>query len=141
MNKINIKDLDFMEWAPDSEPRLSYSGKPFNGIACNMRPDGTLEYENEYSDGYREGVQKEFYPDGKVSSIYHRKWSRFHGEETEWYKNGNIKSKADWQFGHKLQSQEWSEGGLLISIYDINKHPKKLEDFENDKRYFSDVNQ
>jgi antitoxin component YwqK of YwqJK toxin-antitoxin module len=141
MIKVNIKDLDFMEWAPDSEPRLSYLGKPYNGIAYNMRLDDTLEYEHEYIEGYREGIQKEFYPNGKISSIYHRKWSRFHGEETEWYLNGNIKLKADWQLGHKLYSEEWNEEGLLISVYDIKEHPEKSEILENDKKYFSRADQ
>ena len=139
MIKINVDSLDFLEWAPDGEPRFNYLGLPFNGIAIDFYKNGNLSYEREYINGYREGQQKGFHSDGSVETIYTRKWSRYHGAKTDWYPNGKIKSETLWELGHKISEKEWDENGNVISEYSITNHPEKLGALEKDRQVFSDL--
>lgn len=136
MLRINTDDLIFFEWAPDGEPRLSYNGNPFTGLALKLGEKSILKSESEYVNGYREGIQKEFYSSGQTSTIYTRKWSRYHGPDLEWHPNGVLKSENIWEFGHKISGKTFDENGNLISIYSINDHPERFLLWESDRQYF-----
>lgn len=87
----------------------TYSKKPITGIVRDYSKYG-LYSEEHYKDGHRDGVQKYYYPTGKISREINYKNGIINGIAKEYYESsGKLKIKADWS--------NFKQNGT-VSLYD-----------------------
>lgn len=98
-NILKVKDEDLELHGVDAggSPIYYYRDEPFTGYIVEHYPDGQLMSEEEYQNGYVEGVQRRYYENGQLKE--------------EYYLKGNKLSRY---------FKRWDEGGTLLSE---NKYP------------------
>ena len=124
------------------ESPIMYSEKGlFNGIGFDVYKDGQLKFENNYTDGKKDGSFKEWYENGQLSYEGNWKdgnkdglWKKWYengllvkkevnykdgnidGLWKEWYKNGQLSYEGNYKDGWEDGLQKnWFENGQLIS--------------------------
>lgn len=113
MIKVNDDDLEY-----NFEKGLYYyQGIPFTGQAVGCFPDDTLSYETTFINGLHDGIQKRWYPSGKLEAVYHFLKGGGHGTNQEWYESGKIRKEEIIEFGVKIQRIEWDEQGNVTEKY------------------------
>lgn len=107
MERVNADDL-----VQDEPERFLYNGERFTGEAVETNEDGTIIGLNTYRNGYEEGPQREWYPDGSLRSEYWVINGRITGEAREWHDNGRLAKLQHWnEFGEMTAHEEWNENG------------------------------
>jgi antitoxin component YwqK of YwqJK toxin-antitoxin module len=73
----------------------------FSGMDRSFYPDGKIRYEIGYYNGQKDGMEKSFYPDGKIR--YEIGWynGRKDGMEKYFYRDGKLKSEISYRNGRK----------------------------------------
>jgi antitoxin component YwqK of YwqJK toxin-antitoxin module len=108
--RVDVNELDW-----DEDMRL-HKGVPFSGVGFEMYPgsDSVMVSESVYSDGFREGLCREWYPSGQLK----REWQASHGvamgRMTEWHESGKVRSVGEYEFGVAIRYDEWEERGHLV---------------------------
>ncbi|GAS83207.1 toxin-antitoxin system YwqK family antitoxin [Paenibacillus amylolyticus] len=90
-------------------------GHPISGLLYERYKNGNMAYYSYYKNGLSEGNYVEFYEDGKAVSFQQMIKGVVHGKSNCWYKDGNIKSVAEYKYGFKLIYKEWDANGLLLT--------------------------
>ncbi|MFY0760721.1 toxin-antitoxin system YwqK family antitoxin [Metabacillus dongyingensis] len=96
-------------------------GKPFNGIAYELKGNGILDYYCFYKDGMAHGNKIEFYSDEQVKCEKYYKYGQLFGESICWHENGSIMSKIIYEHSIILEQEEWDESGNLILHKKLNQ--------------------
>jgi antitoxin component YwqK of YwqJK toxin-antitoxin module len=92
------------------------NSKISDGIDKAFYPDGKLKYEISYRDGRRDGMEKLFYPDGKLKSEISYRNGRRDGMEKLFYPDGKLKSETSYQNGRKSGIEKlFAPDGRFIS--------------------------
>jgi len=78
-----------------------YRGQPLTGIIEEFL-NGVLIGEAEFTDGHRGGIQRQYYPNGKLEQEYTKWFNRLEGVFTEWDENGNVTSQTHWKNGKQI---------------------------------------
>jgi antitoxin component YwqK of YwqJK toxin-antitoxin module len=127
--------IDYEELEPSEDYLLElYQGQPFNGIAFELRQDGTLWTETSFKEGQKCGVSREWSPSGVLICEETLILNVLYGISKEWYDNGQPKSEGTYEFGICINKKEWDENGNLINDYTLDaKSPEfsTLEKFRN----------
>jgi len=96
--RVDFENLEYeMGW-------MLYEGVPFTGVAFENWPDGALRCEVPYLEGYKHGVEREWYQSGQVKEESELSNGGSHGKHTEWDEGGRIVVEAmyeDCQLIHK----------------------------------------
>ena len=111
MNELQRVNEEELDWDDDVSV---LNGTPFSGIAYMLYPDGALEWEVTYHDGFKEGLVQEFHSNGKLKREWLADRGRTKGARKEWDENGNLKSEGVYEFGVELEYSEWTESGEQI---------------------------
>jgi len=67
-----------------------YQGAPFSGVLQYSYPNGNLQTEITYLNGYPEGVCREYYSNGQMMEERYIKYNLSYGHYREWDENGNL---------------------------------------------------
>ena len=98
-----------------------YERKPFNGVHKEWYDDGLLSSECVYRNGRVEGVLKVWHKNGQLALTRFYKNGLLQGESKLWYENGKLHRVENFKDGmfHGV-SKEWDEDGNLTEecLYD-----------------------
>jgi antitoxin component YwqK of YwqJK toxin-antitoxin module len=104
-----------------------------NGKKIIKYPNGQIEYEWNYSNGGKHGIQKGWHENGRVSFEQNYLNDHMDGLQRSWYENGNIQSEYNYRFTNENTNglsqnvgwqREYYENGVL-----------KEEEFYNEITY------
>jgi antitoxin component YwqK of YwqJK toxin-antitoxin module len=80
-----------------------YHGKPFSGIIAHYQ-ENKLVAEEEFTDGHIGGVQREYFPSGRMRMEYYKYFGRPEGHWKKWDEEGNLIQHSLWEDGEKIKS-------------------------------------
>lgn len=112
---IDEDDLDL------DEDVCLYQGQPFTGMVQAFHPDGVMKKESPYSDGFEQGLCREWYSNGQLKREWHAVRGVAVGKVREWHENGQVKSVAIYLKGAELEYDEWSNAGLLVTHRELDR--------------------
>jgi antitoxin component YwqK of YwqJK toxin-antitoxin module len=119
-NKIDIKELDFLQddlgiWY------YTLNNVPYTGCAYQIYPNNVQASENNFLNGYKEGIQKQWYQNGQLLIVQSFLNNVPNGKCLEWHENGVLRFEAEYDRGEKLWSKSYNEKGELIKQYPLDK--------------------
>lgn len=104
--KVTERDLEYTGFDGGGRAMYNYKRKPFSGFLIEYYDNSTVIFsETEYQNGYEDGVEREFYENGKMKYENHSKNNRLDGLCRDWDKDGNL-----------ISEQIWSKGKLIKRI-------------------------
>lgn len=104
--KVSEKDLEYTGFDGGGRAMYNYKGKPFSGfIVYYYFKSYTISAEIEYQNGYQDGVEREYYENGKMKYENYTKNNRLDGVCRDWDKDGNL-----------ISEQIWSKGKLIKKV-------------------------
>lgn len=80
-----------------------YQGKPFTGLIKHYA-NNILVGDEEFTDGHIGGVQRDYYPNGKVKKEYYKYHGKLDRHFKEWDEQGNLISYSRWEKGVKTET-------------------------------------
>jgi len=87
---VEYKDLETIGFDAGGTEMLSYKGKPFTGFIVEYYTNGILMSEEEYKDGYKNGVNRSYFENGQIEEEYFSRYNCFYSTFTSWNMNGNL---------------------------------------------------
>jgi antitoxin component YwqK of YwqJK toxin-antitoxin module len=94
--------------------RITKDGELLTGIVFGSFEDGTLQYEESYKNGKKDGVDKFWYSNGQLRWESYYVNGKIDGVERRWYKNGQMWSEINFKNGEAEGiKKEWSKNGKL----------------------------
>ncbi len=110
---------------------------PYTGIGYSKYDDDEMESYSFYKNGYEDGEEAKFYPNGKIMS-----WNNFgsdskKGESREWYENGILMRMGKFDGNVCLEYNIWDQNGNLIEKM---KKPTG-DDIRRMKKIVKEINQ
>ncbi len=92
MNIVNYNDPDLILTGVDigGTDMFSYQGQPFTGIIQEFDNNNNLMYELSYVNGFKEGVQKYYFPNGQLEHEYKEKNNLTVDYLKVWDNQGNL---------------------------------------------------
>jgi len=96
-----------------------YQGEPFDGVAYSLFRDGKPESEEEFREGLRWGLTREWYKSGVLAheATFYR--DVVHGTRTDWYQSGQMKEQEVCRFGIVLSRTRWAADGTITEQYEL----------------------
>lgn len=111
-----MQRVDFDELEIDFGDGETYywRGRPFTGMAYELRPDGSLWDEVEYKDGLRHNVARSWYPGGQIESETTYYEGSIYGADREWDEAGRLRKESIHEYNYLMRERTWDEAGRLI---------------------------
>lgn len=75
---------------------------------------GVVEWEVAYNNGYKEGIYKQYYPDGKLKVEGYHKLNEKEGKEIHYDESGNQINEIKYKKGKLLKSK--SDSSMLVDV-------------------------
>lgn len=126
MIKNKMIEVDFEEL--DYFTCYTLHDKPFTGIAYEKEPDGVITSQTTMLDGMEHGEQWEYYSNGNKKSFDYVYFNRIHGYSIEWHKSGIVKLESLLEYAIIIWQRKYNEKGELILNYTMDK-----DDFRYDE--------
>ena len=107
--------------------KYSLDSIPLRGIEKIFSKDNILISEIEYSDlksQVREGVIKQYYPEGKLLSLSEYKNGKIHGDFKAFYISGKIKRTDKYENDKLILGKCFTEAGLDTTFYTFEEFPR-----------------
>ncbi|MDX1627452.1 MAG: hypothetical protein R3345_02065 [Fulvivirga sp.] len=107
--------------------KQNYKYEIFEGTQYFYYPNGQLQEEISFSEaGIKDGLEKEYYPDGTLKLSKEFKNDFLHGKVLEYYPNGQLKQSTAYVYDqrHGYQIRYSKEGKVIFKVY-----------FRNDQMY------
>jgi len=97
MLTINYNDPDLTPDGVDigGGEKYNYQNAPFTGALQFSYPNGSLQTEITYVNGYVEGVCREYYSNGQMMQESYIKYNLDYGLFRQWDENGNLIDQFD----------------------------------------------
>lgn len=86
-------------------------------------PDGSLEKEELYKNGRRDGLSKSYFEDGKIHSTSNYNKGKLDGEFTTYYRDGKIKRKDIYKDSVLVTGTCYAESGKKMKYYPYQQQP------------------
>ncbi len=99
--RAGIDDLDLVGFDYGGSEIFHYKGQPFTGILETLE-DGIVVSEEEFQNGYKEGLQRRFYLSGKRKLEFSLHDNGLNGLFKKWNEGGELISQSNWKDGEKL---------------------------------------
>ena len=91
-----------------------------NGLAKGCYYDGVKLLERHYSDGKKEGVFKQWWPNGNYRYFFNYKNGIYQGTQLVFFPDGSKRQESNYEDGEEEGIQRiWNEQGILITNYTI----------------------
>lgn len=87
---VNYEDLENRGFDGSGGEILYYQNEPFTGFIVDYYSNGNLASEEEYKNGYKEGVIREYFENGQMEEEYFIKFNRLCKSFKLWDINGNL---------------------------------------------------
>jgi antitoxin component YwqK of YwqJK toxin-antitoxin module len=101
-----------------------YQGKPFSGVAVELRPNGSVWSEETYLNGLLDGVSRDYHENGSLDSETVYKQGIANGPSRAFYASGQPKYERMIELGICVRSREYDEQGRLIKEEELQpQHP------------------
>jgi antitoxin component YwqK of YwqJK toxin-antitoxin module len=78
---------------------LMYKGSPFSGTLVKYHENGQLNWEENFKDGKKDGIDKKYNENGQLEKKQSFKYNKKDGVSEEYYKNGQLEEKGNWKEG------------------------------------------
>lgn len=161
-NELSISEVDFELMRKCLRLPETAKYRNINGKKIIYYPNGQIEYEWNYINGYQHGVQKGWHENGQLSFEQNYISDHMDGKQISWYDNGNLQSENNYKFLtsniHRLSEcigwqKKYYESGVLkeeefyneitykrekIIYYHENGLIKELREFRDDKIFFKE---
>jgi antitoxin component YwqK of YwqJK toxin-antitoxin module len=144
--KEYFKDSDIPHLETSLISIKSYSGGKLDGIT-ERYDNGVLDVNFSYKDGYRDGLQEEYFENGQVHFKYTYKDGYEDGLFEEYFENGQLRFKKTYRENEEIKESgvwtEYFEDGKIkfIEEYDNNGDPSgKWEFYSQDGSLLSKYN-
>jgi antitoxin component YwqK of YwqJK toxin-antitoxin module len=118
--------------------------RKINGKRLTYHPNGQTEYEWNYMNGGKHGIQKGWHENGKLCFEHNYVNDHMDGHQKSWYDNGNLQSENNYKFTaenfNRLSEnigwqKEYYENGVIKeeSFYNENtyEYEKLIRYYEN----------
>jgi antitoxin component YwqK of YwqJK toxin-antitoxin module len=100
--KVEFDDLELIGFDGGGSEIFNYQGQPFNGMLLTKGDNNIVRSEEEFQNGYKDGVQRYFYASGSLQQEYFLKDNDLHGVFKQWDKGGNLIKETSWENGVKI---------------------------------------
>ncbi len=116
---INIIDARTLEAIQDEIGAWYYTlnGIAYTGCAIQEYPIGNKIAEHNLLEGYQEGIQRIWYPNGQLKTEFIMKINIHHGVSKEYYENGVLYYETECDMGKRIWSKMYNEKGELIEEF------------------------
>mgnify|MGYP001619047964 CR=1 FL=1 len=95
--------LEFDGFDAGGGEMYKYNGQPFTGIIVEYYSNGNVAAEEEFVNGYRNGVQRRYFQNNQKQEEFNIKFNRIEGTFKIWDSSGNLKSESIWKDGDCIQ--------------------------------------
>jgi antitoxin component YwqK of YwqJK toxin-antitoxin module len=123
MNRVENELLKYDE----TSGGFFFDGEAFTGVGFALHPNGELQSEVSYKDGFFDGPSKEWSPDGKLVGEHHFRAGAAHGECRKWHANGNLAEEGTYEFGVPISTKHWDEEGKLLEEFQLTESNPNYE--------------
>lgn len=89
-------DMDMVGFDIGGGEIFHYRGIPFTGLLQQSDSNGIVREERQCVNGYLEGVQREYYPNGRLWEESYIKYNQCYGIMKTWDENGKLIDEYDW---------------------------------------------
>ena len=100
--KVEWDDLEFIGFDGGGSEIFNYNGQPFNGMLLDKDCNNIVRSEEEFINGYKDGVQRYFYQTGSLQEEFSLLNNSLHGLFKQWDENGNLTSQTNWDHGVEI---------------------------------------
>lgn len=107
-------DGDDLEWEGQVQ---TWNDEPFTGIEVWRFPNGAIESESTYKDGFKDGLSRTWDEDGQLRSQYTCRLGSAYGNRKKWHANGQLAEDSNYEWGVRLDEKEYNEQGVLINEF------------------------
>jgi hypothetical protein len=113
----------------NSEGDTMFVGSYFNGVEEGLHakfyPNGTKQEERFYINGGKDGLQRGWWPDGKLKFLFTCYDNEFEGKFEEWSDSGMLIKQFDYKRGYEDGPQKlWWSNGVLRANYVVKNGRK-----------------
>lgn len=124
---------------------LKYQNLPFTGLLVSRYDDESYKMKLEYVDGRKDGVEKQWHLNGKLSQsrfyskgiktgnhigwwedgtkkfeYYFNEKGEYEGSRKDWYSNGQLVRDFNYSNGKEIGSQRmWADNGKIRANYEV----------------------
>ncbi|MFB6816435.1 toxin-antitoxin system YwqK family antitoxin [Streptomyces sp. NPDC056347] len=122
MNPVVRIDVDDPDVDMDDAQRVLYLGEPFTGEVAEYQSGHLISLE-EHTGGIPNGLSRDWYQDGTLSSEGVIRNGRPSGEFKEWHPSGVVKSRKffDGSLTSLREEETWDECGNLLTSWHRDK--------------------
>lgn len=101
--------------------KIEYKDGKKHGSENQCYNNGDKQTERFYKEGFKTGIHKSWWADGKQKFEYHfNEKGEFHGLVKEWYKNGQLFRDFNYVNGKEVGSQRmWKNDGTIKANYEV----------------------
>ncbi|RZJ91863.1 MAG: hypothetical protein EOO60_07490 [Hymenobacter sp.] len=118
MTRTNVENL---EGRIDQNVTVLYKdGQPYTGGVYEAFQSQT-DVEYEVIEGVKQGLETEYYPDGKVQAVSQYSHNLLDGPLIRYYENGAVEEKALFEKGVCIRSTSYDEAGQITEEYTISE--------------------
>jgi antitoxin component YwqK of YwqJK toxin-antitoxin module len=113
-----------------------YQGQLFTGVRYKVAPSGEIECEEEYRQGLRWGLSREWYRSGTLyhEATYYR--DVLHGMEKEWDNDGRLHEERECRYGILLKETIWDKDGNVVKHYELTESDGNYKRLQTRKKLF-----
>jgi len=91
-----------------------FQGEPFTGTVFDIYDEEQIKYEQEYKNGVRDGLYREWYENGQIKTETNYEDELQFGSFKKWYESGQIKEQTTLKYSTAVGSiKRWHENGQL----------------------------
>lgn len=132
-NELSITEGDFELMRKCLQLPETAKYRNINGKKITYYPNGQTEYEWNYLDGGKHGIQKGWHENGKLSFEQNYVNDHMNGHQISWYDNGNLQSENNYKFTTSNINRLSASTGWQKEYYENGT--LKEEEFYNETTY------
>src|SRR5262245_1258548 len=125
----NLPRVDFDELDLGDEQLSTWQGRPFTGVAFENSSEGKLRCEQEFVDGLRQGVTRQWHPNSQRAYVSHCWKDVLHGKHTGFNPDGKLVQEEIHELGILVHATYFADDGTVTRTYDIDPNDSLLQSF------------
>lgn len=94
----------------------TYEGRPFTGTAFELWGE-TITHECDFVDGERSGLHREYYRTGFLKSETHYYRGKADGLDSDYFEDGRIESIRIYKAGELVEEYRFTRAGVKVGEY------------------------
>jgi len=100
--RVEYEDLDVVGYDAGGGEIIEYQGQSFTGTIVQFI-DGILIGEEEFSNGHKGGIQRNYFLNGALQDEYSIYFNKLEGTFRSWDENGILISETIWRDGESIK--------------------------------------